>query len=66
MLARLLVAAYVDCFDIGIGYMGIILDIQGVLESSDEWNWFIFMMAISLFGLPEMYYLYFRKVDVSL
>jgi len=33
---------------------------------SDEWNWFIFMMAISLFGLPEMYYLYFRKVDVSL
>ena len=46
--------------------MGIILDIQGVLESSDEWNWFIFMMAISLFGLPEMYYLYFRKVDVSL
>lgn len=66
MLARPLVAAYVSCFDIGIGYMGIILDIQGVLESSDEWNWFIFMMAISLFGLPEMYYLYFRKVDVSL
>jgi len=33
---------------------------------SDEWNWFIFMMAISLLGLPEMYYLYFRKVDVSL
>ena len=25
-----------------------------------------YMMAISLLGLPEMYYLYFRKVDVSL
>jgi|TARA_B110000438_G_scaffold60887_1_gene61108 hypothetical protein len=36
MLARLLVAAYVDCSDIGIGYLGVILDIQGVLESSQE------------------------------
>ena len=28
---------------------------------NDNWYWFLFMLAINLFGLPEIYYLHFKK-----
>ena len=31
---------------------------------SDEFNWFLFMLLFSLLGLPEIYYLHYRKDDI--
>jgi len=30
---------------------------------SDEFNWFLFMLLFNLLGLPEIYYLHYRKDD---
>jgi hypothetical protein len=27
----------------------------------DEYNWFVFMLIFNLLGLPEIYYLHYRK-----
>jgi len=29
----------------------------------DDWYWFLAMLGINLIGLPEIYYLHFRKIN---